>query len=314
MKHRAIVKNIFLAAIFLTLLVLLLGRVMYVCREKSDNWRQDNFANLPKDSVNIIFTGSSHQFCSIDTDLLYDEYGINGFMLATSAQTVPMSYYAAMEAIELQHPELIVFEVLYCSNDFRTVLPEMSHTFFDGMPMCQAKREGIRDLIEEEQQIYYYLNFGRYHSRWKNLTEEDFQSDLNSPRGTYFSDQISPNWDIPVISPEEKEEMPAEMFRYLQMMVELCRENDVKMVWYVAPFNSRWDDDSSREQLFARQRIFNWIGDYAAAEGIPYYNLFYEMDQIGFDLQKDFMDSQHLNCHGQEKLTRYMAVQGYFDY
>lgn len=312
MKHKTKIKNIILTVVFLAILTLLLSRIMYICREKSDNWRQDCFARLPKDSVDIIFIGTSHQFCSINTDLLYDEYGINGFMLATSAQTVPMSYYAAMEAIELQHPDTIVFEVLYCANDFRTVLPEMSHTFFDGMPMCRAKREAIRDLIEEDQQIYYYLNFGRYHSRWKDLTEKDFQSDIISPRGTYFNDMIKPNWSIPVISPEEKAEMPEEMFRYLEMMVELCKENDVQMIWYIAPFNSLWDDDSSREDLFARQRIFNWVGDYAAAEGIPYYNLFYEIDQIGFDLQRDFMDSQHLNCYGQEKLTRYMADKGYF--
>lgn len=313
MKYRVIIKNILLAVVFLAILALLLSRIMYICREKSDNRRQDCFAQLSRDSVDMVFIGTSHQFCSINTDLLYDEYGINAFMLATSAQTVPMSYYAAMEAIELQHPDTIVFEVLYCGNDFRTVLPEMSHTFFDGMPMCQARREGIKDLIEEEQQIYYYLNFGRYHSRWKNLTEQDFQSDIISPRGTYFSDVVSPNWNIPVISPDEKEEMPEEMFRYLEMMVKLCRENDVRLIWYVAPYNSLWDNDASREDLYARQRIFNWLGDYAAAEGIPYYNLFYEIDQIGFDLERDFMDSQHLNCYGQEKLTRYMADKGYFN-
>lgn len=314
MKYKKIIKNIFLTAVFLFLLTTLLSRIMYVCREKSDNWRQDNFSRLSKDSIDVIFIGTSHQFCSINTDLLYDEYGINGFMLATSAQTVPMSYYAAMEAIELQHPDAIVFEVLYCTNDFRTVTPEMSHTFFDGMPLCRAKTEAITDLIEEGQRVYYYLNFGRYHNRWKDLTEEDFRSDLTSPRGTYFNDNIMPNWSIPVISREEKEEMPEEMFRYLEMMVELCRDNNVKMIWYAAPFNSMSDDDESRINLFRRQRIFNRLGDYAAEQGIPYYNLFYEIDQIGFDLNKDFMDPQHLNCYGQEKLTRYMADMGYFNY
>lgn len=314
MKKTKVIKNIILTALFLILSTILISRIMYVCREKSDNWRQDNFSRLPKDSIDVIFIGTSHQFCSINTDLLYDEYGINGFMLATSAQTIPMSYYATMEAIEFQHPDAIVFEVLYCTNDFRTVTPEMSHTFFDGMPLCRAKIEAINDLIEEEQRVYYYLNFGRYHNRWKDLKEEDFQSDLTSPRGTYFNDEIMPNWSIPVISREEKQEMPEEMFRYLKMIVELCRENNIKMIWYVAPFNSMSDDDASRMDLFRRQRIFNQMEDYAAEQGIPYYNLFYEIDRIGFDLNKDFMDSQHLNCYGQEKLTRYMADMGYFNY
>lgn len=314
MKYKKIIKNLILSVIFLFLLVLLLGRIMYVFRDKRDNWRQDNFAQLPKDSVDVVFIGNSHQFCSVNADLLYDEYGINSFMLATPAQTVPMSYYAAMEAIELQHPDAIVFEVLYCANDFRTVLPELSHAFFDGMPHCQAKREGITDLIEEDQRIYYYLNFGRYHSRWKELGEEDFQSDLTSPRGTFYSDVIEPNWSIPVISRDEKKEMPEEMLKYLEMMVELCRENDVKLIWYVAPFNALKDETAFYEDIFERQRVFNWVGDYAEEKGIPFYNLFYEIDEIGFDWERDFLDTQHLNCYGQEKLTRYMADRGYFDY
>ena len=314
MRYGKIIKNVILSIVFLALLVFLLGRVMYVFRDKRDNWRQDNFAQLPKDSVDVIFVGNSHQFCSVNADILYDEYDINGFMLATPAQTVPMSYYAVMEAIELQHPEAIVFEVCYCANDFRTVLPELSHSFFDGMPNCRAKREGISDLIEEEQQVYYYLNFGRYHSRWKSLEEEDFQSDLTSPRGTFFSNNIEPNWSIPVISPEEKKEIPEEMLRYLKMMMELCRENNVKMIWYAAPFNALKDEEAYYEDIFERQRMFNRVGDYAEEWGIPYYNLFYELDQIGFDWERDFLDTQHLNCYGQEKLTRYMADKGYFDY
>lgn len=314
MKYRKVLKNILLSLLFLAILSLALGRIVSVCREKQDNWRQDNFARLPRDSVDVVFLGTSHQFCSIDTDLLYEEYGINGFMLATSAQTIPMSYYAAMEAIELQHPKAIVLEVLYCANDFRTVTPEMSHTFFDGMPDCRAKREGIEDLIEEEERIYYYLNLGRYHSRWKELTEKDFQPDRTNPRGNYFCNTINANRNIPVIPREETKEMPEEMLRYLEMMVGLCRDNDVAMIWYVAPFNALWDDQASYEDLYDRQRIFNWVGLYAAEEDIPFYNLFYEIDEIGFDWERDFMDTQHLNCYGQEKLTRYMAEKGYFDY
>ena len=216
-----------------------------------------------------------------------------------------------MEVIELQHPDAIVFEVLYCTYDFRTVSPGRSHTFFDGMPMCRAKREAIEDLIEKDQRIYYYLNLGLYHNRWKNLTEEDFQSVLISPRGNYFTDSIVPIRSIPVVAPEEKEEIPEEMFRYLEMMVELCRQNNVKLIWYVAPYNSI---ETSYTDLFQEQRMFNWIGDYAAEQGIPFYNLFYEMDQIGLEFDKDFRDSQHLNCYGQEKLTHYMAEMRYFDY
>ena len=105
--------------------------------------------------------------------------------------------------------------------------------------------------------------------------------------------------------------MPEEMLKYLDKMVALCKENEVELILYVAPFNSLYDDDSTREDLFRRQRIFNWLEDYANANGLRYYNLFYEMDEIRLDGMTDYMDSQHFNCYGQDKVTRYMAEKGY---
>lgn len=311
MRKREKLRTIMLFLLFAGALIISIWRISYVLREKDGTNIQDNFRQLERDSVDVVFIGTSHQFCSINPDLLCEEYGINSFMLATSAQTIPMSYYAAMEAIEFQHPKAIVLEALYCTNDFRTVTPEMSHTFFDGMPWCEAKKLAIDDLIEKEERIYYYLNLGRYHTRWKELEESDFKSNLTSPRGGYYCEEVKYNWQIPVIAKEEKESMPEEMQKYLDMLVELCKENNVELILYVAPFNALYDDDSMREDLFRRQRIFNWLEDYAADYGVRYYNLFYELEDIGLDGNTDYMDTQHLNCYGQEKLTRYMAERGY---
>ena len=201
-KH--VLRNGLLFLIFLVGMFLLLTRLDFVLRQKEYAGVQDYFAKIPKDSIEIVFVGNSHQFCSISPEVLYEEYGIESFMLATSAQTIPMSYYAAMEAIELQHPETIVLEVSYCANDFRTVTDEMSHCFLDGMPDCEAKRLAIDDLIEEEEKIYYYLPLGLYHSRWKELTENDYAITSVTERGGVYYEDVKPNQQIPVISKDEK--------------------------------------------------------------------------------------------------------------
>lgn len=311
MKIGKIIRNGIVFVLFVFAVFWGILRITELVRFKEYTGIQDNFAALEPDSVDTVFIGTSHQFCSINPDLLYEEYGINSFMLATSAQTIPMSYYAAMEAIELQHPERIVLEVCYCANDFRTVTVEMSHAFFDGMPNCEAKKLAIEDLIEEEEQIYYHLNLGRYHTRWKELEERDYQSLLTQPRGRFYSDHIEYNWAIPVISPEEKEAMPEEMLHYMNLLVDLCKENNVELILYAAPFNSIYDNEATREDLFFRQRIFNGIADLAEEWGVRYYNLFHELDEIGLDGNTDYMDSQHFNCYGQDKFTRYMVEKGY---
>jgi len=314
MEVKKILKTGILFVLFSAILIGSVLRISYVLREKDGIFVWDNFKQLEKDSIDVIFIGSSHQFCTINTDLLYEEYGINGFMLATSAQTIPMSYYAALEAIESQHPKAIVLEASYCANDSRTVTPEMSHYFFDGMPWGETKKLAVKDLIEEEEQIYYYLNLGRYHTRWKELEKSDFESNLTSPRGSYYYEDVAYNWAIPVISRNEKAEMPEEMKKYMDMLVGLCGENDVELILYVAPFNSLYIDDHMTEDLYQRQRVFNGIEEYAWENGLRYYNLFYEMDAIGLDGTTDYKDSQHFNCYGQAKVTRYMAENGYFEF
>lgn len=313
MDIKKILKTGILLIVFTAVVIVSVLRVSYILREKEAIFVWDNYNQLEKDSVDMIFIGSSHQFCTINTDLLYEEYDINSFMLATSAQTIPMSYYAAMEAIESQHPKAIVLEASYLANDSRTVTPEMSHFFFDGMPWGEAKKLAIRDLIEEDEQIYYYLNLGRYHTRWKDLEESDFESNLTSPRGSYYYEDVSYNWEIPVISRNEKDPMPEEMEKYLDMLVSLCSENDVELILYIAPFNTLYFDETLNEDLFRRQRIFNGLEEYALENGLRYYNLFYEMGAIGLDGTTDYKDSQHFNCMGQSKVTRYMVENGYFD-
>lgn len=312
MKKR-ILLNAILFIMFVGGLFLLLAKADFVLRQKQYAGIQDNFARLSKDSVDMIFIGNSHQFCSISPEVLYDVYGVESFMLATSAQTIPMSYYAAMEAIELQHPETIVLEVSYCANDFRTVTDEMSHCFFDGMPNCEAKWLAIKDLIEEEDRIYYYLPLGLYHTRWKELTKDDYLITAVTERGGVYYEEIMQNKEIPLISAQETEPMPEEMEKYMDKLVELCKENDVKLILYTAPFNTLWLTEEENADLFRRQRIFNYIADYAEENQLAYYNLFYEIEDIGLDAGKDWKDTQHLNCFGQNKLTKYMMDHGYLE-
>lgn len=296
--------------VFVLIFLFVLNKVSYVLRDKELASVQDNFARLERDSVDVVFIGQSHQFCSINVDMLAEEYGINCFMLATSGQTIAMSYYAAMEAIELQHPDTIYLETGYVINDWNTINAAMSHMFFDGMPRCKARKEAINDLIEPEERIYFYLNLGQYHNRWSELTEADYKDYKISPRGNFHSEVISYNWEIPVVKFGEKAPMPENPQHYMDLIVQLCKENNVKLVLYTMPFNTLYQDYQVEEHL-QNQRIFNGLYDYAEENGLEYYNLFYEINEIGLDFSRDFMDSQHANCYGQEKITRFMVEKGY---
>ena len=307
---KKVIKTVVLFLLFAVLLAMGLMIMNLILIKKDTSGVQSKFAKLERDSIDTIFIGNSHQYCTIDPDLLHDEYGMETFMLATAAQTVPMSYYAAMEAIEFQHPKTIIFEVCYCANNFRTVTTQMSHFFFDRMPYCKARTLALKDLIVEDK-IYFYLPLGTYHGRWKELTREDFRNKAVTDRGGVHYEKSVWNSEIPLVEPDDIKPMPPEMERYMDLLVDICRENNVELIMYAAPFNTFYTDDEGLVQdLLDRERIFNYVGVYCEKKGIEYHNLFYELDALGLD-DTDWSDRQHMNCNGQEKVTRYMAEMGY---
>ncbi len=290
-------------------LLFILINLGYIFRNKEFSGPQDYFKKH-KGDIDVVFIGSSHQFCSVSPMILRDEYDIDCFMLSTSAQTVPMSYYAAMEAIELKHPKKIVFEVSYCANDFRVVTDEMSHCFFDGMPNCKARKKALNDLIDPKDRLYYDFPISYYHERWKELSKKDYLNDSVDELGGTFYEDVTYNPEIPVIPKAETSPMPEEMEKYMDLLVELCKNNNVELIFYVAPFNTLYDDESLTEDLFERQRIFNYVGLYAERNKVFFYNLFYDIAGLNIDNMTDWKDRQHFNHNGQRKVTEYLIEKG----
>ena len=62
--------------------------------------------------------------------------------------------------------------------------------------------------------------------------------------------------------------MPEEMERYMDLLVELCKEENVELILFCAPFGIQDDFDDRREDLKERQRIFNYIEDYAKEKNV----------------------------------------------
>jgi len=299
----------FIAAVFFSL-----KRAELLFVNKWNGLTQYNFGALERDTLDTVFIGNSHQFCTINTKMLAEEYGINSFMLASSSQTIAMSYYAVMEAIELQHPDRIVLEAFYAPNEHKSSNDATMHEFFDGMPSCGAKKLALQDLIEDEgERIYYVLNLGAYHTRRKELAKNDFSSTIGAPYGSHYDPRVTPNTELAMVDPSEKMEMPEETLEYFDKIIDLCSSSGVDLICYVAPFNAVNPDDAEASAKFMNWlRTYNWLADHLAERGVAFHNLMYELDEIGLDLSNDFLDSQHLNCYGQDRVTRYMAEKGYF--
>lgn len=314
MEKKSIVRKTIYRVLFSLLTILLTGALLvgasFVTRDKTYSWMHDSFNCLERGSVDTFFVGNSHSFCSIDTDLLSDDYGLESFMMSASGQTLAMDYYAIQEIIKYHDAKTVYLEMSYAIHDWNTINDEMSHMFFDGMRLNSIKVEGVKELIEEDSRIYYYLPLGQFHARASELQQADYVK-KDSKHGRFFSDKVFPCWPIKTVPSDQKKDMPQCQIDNLDRIVKLCKDNGIELILWTAPYNAMYEADWSEETLFDSQKIYNGIEDYAKKNGLAYYNLFNDIEEIEFFYNIDFMDSQHLNCYGQEKLTHYMVRKGY---
>lgn len=299
MKVLKIFKNIALTLLFLAVLHLSVRYLGFVMSAADDDFGILHFAQTEKDSVDTVLIGSSHQFCSVDVNLLNHDYGHNSILLTSSSQPLRLSYYGLMYAVERQHPELVVLETCMTTPSDDKLTPIEKHYFLDNLPnWSRTKWVCVRDIGEEAYLYYYPLS--SMHSYWSDVELKDFRLPEKLAEGqryAYYFEETSPleKWDI--VPPEEKAAMSEPVLYWMDRIVALCEENDIELVLYTAPFVANED----------AQKIYNGLSDYAAEHGIKYCNTMHLMDEIGIDPETDFLDEGHLNFRGQEKFTRYFA-------
>lgn len=312
MKRRTILRS--LARILLFLLILhfavwWLGIALYNLGERkaekspgmSYDYASYYFGRAPRDSYDTVFIGSSHQYCGVDVNLLNREFGARSILLTSSAQNLKLSYYAALEAIELQHPDTIVLEAMYAAEEREEPADLAKWTFLDLMPNWTRTKAAAVRATGDEAYLYYYP-LSALHNNWPELRAEDFKLPPRLAPGEcycYRYDPVKPLEPWEPLPPEKKAPMPEAARRWLDALVSLCEREGISLILYIAPFVAPED----------RQEVYNGLADYAAERGLPYYNLLHRMDEIGLDPAADFFDEGHLNRSGQIKLTRWLGEQ-----
>ena len=77
------------------------------------------FYELPKDTIDVVFTGDSHMFCAMIPQILFDEEGIASASLATPNQFIKNTYWLLKEAFKRQDIKLVVLETHSIEHSIR---------------------------------------------------------------------------------------------------------------------------------------------------------------------------------------------------
>ena len=122
----------------------------------------------------VIFLGDSQIYAQFSPMEIYRQTGITAYLRATPQQLMWQSYYLLKETYRYETPKAVVYNV----NAMRygePVKEEFNRLTIDNM-RWSAQKVGIiqASMTEEETFLSYVFPILRYHSRFSQLTAEDF--------------------------------------------------------------------------------------------------------------------------------------------
>lgn len=255
-----------------------------------------------KKDHDVIFIGDCELYENISPLVLWEEYGINSYIRGTAQQLIWQSYYLMEETFTYEKPKVAVFNVLSLKYD-KPQKETYNRMTLDYMKWNGSKVGSIKaSMTEEESFLDYVFPLLRYHSRWSELTPDDFKyfwhRDPVTFNGYYMRVDVLPAENVPEGKVLADYSFGENAWKYLDKMVELCEKNDVELVLVKAPSLVPYWYDEWEEQVEA----------YAAVHGLKYYNFLEVTDGIGLDYSTDTYDAGlHLNLSGAEKMAHYFG-------
>ena len=260
------------------------------------------FYNEPENEFDIMYFGSSNTYCSFNPLIFYEETGIKSYVFASQQQPTWATYYYIKEALKTQELKLIVLDVLMFSKQEEYYDDGVNYSYMDDIPMSKNKIELAFASAESGKRFELLFNFMKYHSRWSELTQEDYEFDRSKThdylKGYVLLEETYPQASEPEPCPDDDMSPLLEKNEnYLNKIIELAKEEGIPLLLVKTPSNALKSD----------RRFFNSVKMIAEQTGVDYIDYNDEYPEIGFVMQEDFYDKSHLNYKGAEKFTRYFA-------
>ena len=163
--------------------------------------------------------------------------------------------------------------------------------------------EEFGSMTEQENMLDYLFPILRYHSRWSDLSSDDFKymfkKDKISHNGYYMRVDVRPVKGFPEPDKLADYTLGSNAMKYLDKMRVLCEENGVEFVLVKSPsLFPHWYDEWDEQ-----------IETYAEKYGLDYFNYEKMAEEVGIDYNTDTYDAGlHLNLDGAEKLSKYFGT------
>ncbi len=258
-----------------------------------------------KNSLDVLFMGNSDMYRGVIPIELYEQYGIASYSYTSPGQRAWTSYYVLSDALRSQHPDVIVFNVdgLQFTNHSTSGCYRKS---FDNMQLSLTKIKALMDPTYEftlADKLSFIFPVFRFHSRISEITKEDFKNAYGyKPYAEKGYDMIvrvrGYKYGSKYMDDKgEKYEIPETSIKYLNMIKEKCKKENITLILTEIPSADSWS--------LAQSKAFQ---KYAKDNNLTFLDFNLILDELNFDWSNDTCDrGDHLNIYGAKKATKYMG-------
>lgn len=264
----------------------------------------------PKNSVDVLFFGSSMAYCDIVPSVIYEQSGVTSFVMAGPEQTIPVTYYYLKESCKTQQPKTVFVEatgliygesnrsvkinLTYMPWGLNRLIPTFTEKLTEG-----GETEEETAKLEQSTRLGLLFPLYSYHDRWDELHREDLKIPLlgygeDELAGYTFLDRVTKIDEFTVR--EACTEVYDRNLSYIEKMVNFCNDEGINIVFFFSPTTKRLTDDVTAQI----KSDISLLG----AEFIDFNDNF---DEFNFDLSVDFHDTLHTNYRGAQKFSKYLA-------
>lgn len=296
-KIKNLIKGIFTLAVFIATLVVI-GKIIML--KSKDGYAQiQSYYKQIDNTVDVLFLGSSKVYCQIDTGILWDEYGISAFDLGGAEATTWNSYYYLREALKTQRPKVIIYDATvigYRHNALEQDVNWLKTNSF-GMHWNENRFNLIKEnVVSREEFRDNLISLGSMHSRYNELTKNDFVDEFNSINYKGFDYRNdTEEFEDPTVAYEviDYEVVNPKHEYYFRLMIDYAKQYDIPVIVMITPY-------VVTEQ---EQKYFNYIEDVCESLGVEFIDGNKCYKEIDFDFSEDMAEEMHVNLSGSKKLT-----------
>ena len=302
-----VIKIICFAAIFLILFTLA-GSVLEKDWTKGEYLPERYIAYAEEESVDVLYMGASNIYADIAPVVIWHEAGLTGFNLGVSSSCMMLAYYQLEYALKEHKPSLVVLDVTGLSNGIDPSGEDEAafQKIVSTMPDRSVKMELLCDMntrYEDVNLTYFLFPLLRYHERWEELTEPDFNRKEAADtykafgKGSYIRSDLT---DIKASDFEwitERNTIPDENTEFLEKIYGLCKDSGTELLLTFCPNMKGHYIDYQAGKRFAGNNGIGFIG----------FETVDDILAIGITPENSYYNVKHLNIRGQKVYSQYIA-------